>query len=237
MYYIGTSGWSYNNWKGIFYPKDVKSTKWLMYYSKYFKTVEVNNSFYALPKKEILKRWSEYTPEEFIFSVKVWNVITHKKKLLNCEEPLNLFLKNVSSLENKLGVILFQLPPNLKKNLPLLKNFLKLLPSGFRYAFEFRSTDWHTEEICNILHENNIAFCIFEMCDFITPLFVSADFIYIRLHGRQGKYRGNYDDSTLEGFRDWFDIKNIDSYAYFDNTDDEDNAIRNAIKLNSLVLE
>ena len=75
------------------------------------------------------------------------------------------------------------------------------------------------------------------MCDFITPLFVSADFIYIRLHGRQGKYRGNYDDSTLEGFRDWFDIKNIDSYAYFDNTDDEDNAIRNAIKLNSLVLE
>ncbi len=237
MYYIGTSGWSYNNWKEIFYPRGVKSTEWLVHYAKFVRTVEINYSFYTLPKKEILKKWSEYTPKDFIFSVKAWGVITHKKKLINCKEPLNLFLNNVSILENKLGVILFQFPANFKKNILRLRSFLKLLPSDFRYAFEFRSTDWHTEEIYNILHENNIAFCIFEMCDFITPLFVTANFVYIRLHGRQGKYRGNYDDSILEGYRDWLNKQNIDSYIYFDNTVNEDDAIRNAIKLNSLIFK
>jgi uncharacterized protein YecE (DUF72 family) len=235
MYYVGTSGWNYPNWQELFYPKGLKSTEWLNHYAQYFNSVEVNNSFYALPKKENLKRWVRLTPRDFIFSVKVWNVITHKRRLVNCQENLSLFLENISILKDQMGAILFQMPPNFKMDLELLKSFIKILPKGWRYTFEFRNPEWHSEEVYEILHINNIAFCIFEMSDIISPRQVTADFIYMRLHGREGKYRGNYSNEYLNDLTAWLKEQNKPSYIYFDNTDNQDDAIKNAVKLNGLL--
>ena len=145
--HIGTSGWHYDHWKGPFYPEDLPSTGFLEHYAGCFDTAEINNSFYRLPEEKTLVGWREIVPEGFVFSVKASRYLTHMKKLKDPEEPLENLLVRVSTLEDKLGPILFQLPSRWKMNAERLESFLDALPEGHRYAFEFWDESWFDEQL------------------------------------------------------------------------------------------
>ena len=153
--WIGTSGFSYPHWgKGVFYPKDIPQTKWFEYYCQHFKTVELNVSFYRLPKKETFKGWRKRAGKDFVFSVKGSRYITHIKRLKDCREPIKTFFKNANEIKEKNDVVLWQLPPRFKANLERLDQFLKLLPKNWRHAFEFRNKSWLAGEVYKILKKH-----------------------------------------------------------------------------------
>lgn len=235
--YIGTSGWNYDHWKGVFYPEDIPKTKWLEYYINKFQTLELNSSFYHLPKKETFEKWYNMLPNGFIFSVKASRFITHIKKLVDIEDNVKEFLQDAVNLKEKLGPILFQLPPNLGFNKERLINFFKHLPKSFKYTFEFRNAGWWNDETFDILRKNSSSFCIFELGDLVSPSVITSDFIYIRLHGPEGRYKGNYDECTLkkwsERFLEWKN-KVSEIYCYFDN-DEKGFAPINAIQLKNIL--
>ena len=184
---IGTSGWHYKHWCGPFYPEDLPPTKMLSYYLRHFDTVEINNSFYRLPTAECFCQWREATPAGFCFSVKASRFLTHFKKLKDPEQAVDKFLPRVAELKQKLGPILFQLPPRWPANPERLENLLAVLPRKLLYAFEFRDPRWHIPSIYEILRRHNAAFCIFDFAGFQSPLEITADFTYIRLHGPGGR--------------------------------------------------
>ncbi len=236
-YYIGTSGWSYKHWKDKFYPEDIKQKDWLNYYTKKFDTVELNGSFYHLPKKETFRNWKEVTPDNFIFSVKASRFITHNKKLKDPKEPVRNFYESANRLGKKIGITLFQLPPNLNYNHDKLKHFVKILPKTKRYTIEFRNQTWWNDDAFSILKKNNIAFCIFELGDVQSPKMITADFVYIRLHGPDGKYKGNYNKVLLSKWKkdiQKWNKEGKDVYCYFDN-DEKAYAPNNALKLISML--
>lgn len=234
--FIGTSGWSYKHWQKTFYPEGTKPGSQFAYYSSIFETVEINNSFYKLPSRETFENWRASAPPEFIFAVKGSRFITHMKKLLDPSKSFTLFFDRIVALEEKLGPVLFQLPPRWKVNPRRLSEFCAILPSGLRFAFEFREPTWYNEEIFEILRENNCAFCIYELDGHQSPGIVTADFVYVRLHGPGGKYEGSYDLSALKQWtadvRKWTN-KGMDVYVYFDN-DQLGYAAHNARQLQEL---
>jgi uncharacterized protein YecE (DUF72 family) len=234
--HIGTSGWHYKHWRGLFYPEKLPTSKWLEHYFAVFDTVEINNSFYRLPSETALEAWRDATPDTFCFAVKGSRFLTHMKKLKDPEPGLANFLPRVERLGKKLGPILFQLPPFWELNLERLESFLQALPRRRRYAFELRNATWHTPETYDILHRHNAAFCIYELAGFQTGLEITADFTYVRLHGPGGKYQGSYDDAGLrtwaERIRKWRgSLRAI--YFYFDN-DQAAYAAQNALTLKTL---
>ncbi len=206
-------------------------------YCDRFDTVEINNSFYKLPSAETFRCWRESTPPGFCFAVKGSRFITHMKKLKDPQNALDKLLPRAEALKDKLGPILFQLPPKWTVNAQRLEEFLSALPRRHRYAFEFRELSWHREEIFDILRRHNAAFCIFELNGFRSPEPLTADFAYIRLHGPLGPYQGSYPPETL---RDWARkierwrerLGNI--FVYFDN-DQAGYAAQNALALKRLV--
>jgi uncharacterized protein YecE (DUF72 family) len=232
---IGTSGWSYEHWDKAFYG-ETPASKRLPYYARHFDTVEINTTFYHLPTIKAVKNWAGEVPKSFIFSVKASRFITHVKRLKDCKESLDLFYRQIRHLGKKLGPILFQLPPSMKKDPERLKNFIKLLKPKHKYVFEFRSPTWYDEEIFSILRKNKIAFCISDLDGKLSPLEITADFVYIRLHGPKSAYRGSYGKRRLttwtKRIAGWPHEKNI--YVYFDN-DEKGYAIRDAITLLSLL--
>lgn len=218
--FIGTSGWHYKHWKGPFYPRDIANRDLLEYYTRFFRCVEINNSFYRLPDCNVLNQWRESVPADFLFSVKASRYITHMKKLKDPEEPLERFLNRVAVLEDRLGPVLFQLPPSWHVNLKRLESFLDRLSSEFQYTFEFRDPSWFDKQIFDLLAERNVAFCIYQLGDLKAPREVTADFVYIRLHGPSDSYQGNYSRRTLAGWAgaisSW--VKQGKSvYCFFDN--------------------
>lgn len=218
--YIGTSGWHYKHWQGTFYPAETKPKAYLPEFLKYFRTVEINNSFYKLPSATTFAEWRNSVPDDFTFAVKANRYITHMKKLKDPEEPIIRFLDAVSFLEDKLGPILFQLPPFWNVNTERLQKFLEALPAGYRYTFEFRNDSWYTEEVYALLRRHNIAFCLYELERHQSPIIDTADFIYLRLHGPGDKYEGSYSDETLWGWsRQLIEWRGggKDVYVYFDN--------------------
>jgi uncharacterized protein YecE (DUF72 family) len=235
--YIGTSGWHYKHWRGKFYPADLKAEEQLDYYLTFFDTVEINNSFYRLPSRETFLKWYIDTPSKFLFSVKASRYITHMKKFNGSEEALDVFLSNAEALAEKLGTVLFQLPPGWKINPERFDNFLSMLPRGGRFVFEFRNSSWYNAEIYAMLRKRNCAFCIYELGGHASPLMVTADFVYIRLHGPGDKYQGSYQDDCLKKWAEhllqWRDAGK-DVYIYFDN-DQEAFAVFNALSLKDLV--
>lgn len=235
--YIGTSGWSYKHWKGNFYPRNIKDSEEFVYYQKFFNTVEINNTFYHLPLESTFIQWRKNTPDNFLFSVKASRFITHMKKLKIDNDGLDVFLKRARKLKDKLGPVLFQLPPGWKLNLERLENFLKRLPSKNLYTFELRNHTWITGEVLKLLKKYNCAFCIYELDHYQTPLEITANFVYIRLHGPQKKYQGNYTRAALKKWAtrclDW-QKKGKDVYVYFDN-DQKGYAAENAKTLESLL--
>jgi uncharacterized protein YecE (DUF72 family) len=235
---VGTSGWSYATWRGGFYPHGVASGDWLAHYASVFPTVELNASFYRLPSQALIERWTRVTPDGFVFAVKASRLITHSKRLKNCEEAAAAFLDRTAGLGPKLGPILFQLPPRIAPDLGLLEAFLASLPKGPRYAFEFRDPRWHIDDTYAALSAAGAAFCPFELGEMRGPRIVTADFVYVRLHGRKAPYQGAYSKAALTDWASWLDARRgegLDGYVYFDNTDVADDAVRDAQSLTAML--
>jgi uncharacterized protein YecE (DUF72 family) len=237
--YIGTSGWHYKHWKGIFYPEGTPEKSQLDFYVRTFHTVELNNSFYRLPSAETFAKWKNTVPEHFLFSVKGSRFITHLKKLNVNHAQVHEFLDNADKLGKKLGPVLFQLPPRWNVNPERLEDFLKLLPQKHRYVFEFRNESWYIPEMYNLLHQHNCAFCIYELGGHRSPEEITADFVYIRLHGPGNKYEGSYTTAALKKWAHkcslWLDAGK-DVFIYFDN-DQLAYAPKNAASLKKMLQE
>ena len=207
---IGTSGYNYPEWRGTFYPEKFSTNKMLAFYAERFPTVEINYTFYRMPTEKLLKGWADGTPEAFTFTLKAPRRITHDAKLQRCEDLLQAFCRTARTLGPKLAVLLFQLPPNFKKNVEVLAAFLELLPDGLRSAFEFRHASWFDGEVFDALRARNAALCIADSEKLKTPVEVTADFAYLRLRDE------GYQDSDIEAWATT--IKGLappDTYVYF----------------------
>jgi uncharacterized protein YecE (DUF72 family) len=178
---VGTSGYNYPEWRGTFYPEKFSTDKMLAFYAERFPTVEINYTFYRMPTEKLLKGWADGTPEGFTFTLKAPRRITHDAKLQRCEDTLQAFCSAARTLGPKLATLLFQLPPNFKKNADVLKAFVDLLPEGTRAAFEFRHESWLDAETYGILRGRNTALCIADSEKMSTPVEVTADYAYLRL--------------------------------------------------------
>jgi uncharacterized protein YecE (DUF72 family) len=237
--HIGTSGWSYDHWKGPFYPGDLPGKRMLEYYAQQFRSVEINSSFYRLPEKKTLQHWYECTPHDFLFTAKASRYITHMKKLREPQKTVPVFLDRISMLDDKLGPILFQLPPHWRFNAERLRIFLDSLSNEFRYAFEFRDRSWLNRQTCELLARHNMSFCIYELDGFITPHERTADDIYVRLHGPDDAYQGSYSHKALSAragtFTDWAHRGNT-VWCYFDN-DQCGYAVENAGQLRKILAQ
>lgn len=234
---IGTSGWSYSHWKGPFYPEDLSNVKMLPFYFQRLNTVEINSSFYHLPLQKTFERWRTSSPDDFIFAVKASRYMTHVKKMTDCGQAVERFFERASGLGEKIGPVLFQLPPRLKLDPERLREFLRLLPASFRYSFEFRNSGWFHPEIFSMLSEFRAAFCIYELNGLISPMEVTADFVYLRLHGPEGKYQGCYSMEQLRAWHERFEKwtgQSRDVFCYFDN-DQSGYAAINAVELQRLL--
>ena len=179
--FVGTSGYNYPEWRGSFYPEKFAASKMLPYYAERFNTVEVNYTFYRIPTVPLLEGWARQTPENFVFTLKAPRRITHDAKLQRCEELTQTFCRTAQALEKRIGVLLFQLPPTLKCDGAVLKDFIDLLPDGTRAAFEFRHASWHKDQVFDILRARNIALCIADSEKMSTPVISTADYTYFRL--------------------------------------------------------
>jgi uncharacterized protein YecE (DUF72 family) len=179
--WIGTSGYNYPEWKGSFYPEKLPAAKMLPYYAERFPTVEINYTFYRSPNEKILQGWDNATPERFKLTLKAPRRITHDRRLRECGELVRQFLETAATLGPKLGALLFQLPPNLKKDAPLLDAFLDAFPPRVCAAFEFRHESWLDEEVYERLHARNLALCVADSERLSTPVVITADYGYFRL--------------------------------------------------------
>src|SRR5262245_26148986 len=198
---IGTSGWNYKQWMGVFYPSGLPQKDLLSFYAKHFDTVEINNSFYRLPELNTFNNWRESVPQRFTFAVKGSRFITHMKKLKAPRTSSEKLFDRVAGLEEKLGPILFQLPPRWKVNPERLAEFLAAIADEHRYAIEFRDPCWIIEQIFELLNKHNVAFCIHDLRGEATPREITADFTYVRMHGPgAAAYSGSYSPATLESW-------------------------------------
>lgn len=235
--FIGTSGWSYDHWDGPFYPGGLDAKSRLDYYAARFASVEINNAFYQLPSQKTLQSWRQTVPAEFVFAVKASRYITHMKKLNNPQESLDRFISRMDTLGDKLGPILFQLPPNWGFDGERLSDFLAQLDKKHRYAFEFRDHSWLNDQTYELLAEHGAAVCIYDLDGFTSPKKLTASFVYIRLHGPEGPYQGSYDTGSLSGWAGAISAwsrKGLDCYCFFDN-DEAGYAALNAARLNEML--
>jgi uncharacterized protein YecE (DUF72 family) len=231
-YHIGTSGWYYDHWKGNFYPKDLSKKSYFDFYKNNFRTVEVNNCFYHLPLESTFLKWKDESPEDFVFALKASRFITHFKRLKDPEESIPPFLNRAVLLGNKLGPILFQLPPRWPYDHSRLSDFLHSLPQTHRYTFEFRDPRWLNDESFQLLSDYNVALCLYDFAGRDTQKLVTADFIYTRLHGPEGPYQGTYSDKELQSWVSFFmSHASADIFCYFDN-DEMGYAAQDALRLN-----
>ncbi|HEY8086223.1 MAG TPA: DUF72 domain-containing protein [Polyangiaceae bacterium] len=178
---VGTSGYSYKEWKGPFYPDKLPAKDFLRYYAERLPTVEINNTFYRMPTAKLIEGWASEVPEAFTFAVKAPQRITHMAKLVGAGETTDAFVRIVSALGPRLGPLLFQLPPFLKKDVPRLAAFLEAVPRGPRVAFEFRHASWFDDEVWSTLRSHGAALCVAEGESLSSPLVATADWGYVRL--------------------------------------------------------
>jgi uncharacterized protein YecE (DUF72 family) len=191
--YVGTSGYSYKEWKGTFYPEDLPAKQMLRFYGERFRSVEINNTFYRMPKASVLQAWAADVPADFRFVLKAAQRITHQQQLRDADDSVSYLLEVAGTLKERLGPLLFQLPPYLKKDAPRLREFLALLRPHRRAAFEFRHQSWFEEEIFGLLRDHQAALCIAEAeTDLAIPFVSTADWGYLRLR------RPDYGDAELK---------------------------------------
>jgi uncharacterized protein YecE (DUF72 family) len=210
----GTSGFSYKEWKGNFYPEKMKEADMLPYYAERFDTVELNNTFYRLPNESTLQQWAARVPEGFRFSLKASRIITHIRRLKEVAEPVTYLYRVTESLGAARGPVLFGLPPNMKQDLDRLRAFLDLVPAGVRTAIEFRHESWHDDVIFDALREHGVALCIAQTADEETPVVATAGWGYVRLR------REAYDTAELRQWRERIAAQNWDeAFVYFKHED------------------
>ena len=241
--FIGTSGWTYSSWKGLFYPEDLPSRRYLEFYAGEFDSAEVNYSFYHLPRLSTYEKWVAQVPEQFVFSLKSSRFITHVKRLVNVEEPWTRFVQNALVLGHHLGPVLLQFPPSFRCDRKRLAAFLKISQRPVseshpvKLVFEFRHDSWFTEEIFSLLHQHNAALCIADSLRYPRTDKVTADFVYIRFHGRRQLFASKYTDEELaeeaKQMRRYL-REGRDVYVYFNN-DAKGHAVGNARALRRLV--
>ncbi len=232
---VGTSGWTYPHWKGVFYPVDCSRSQWLEYYAEHFDTVELNATFYRLPRASTFLGWKRRTPGNFLRTVKASKYITHTKRLKEPKEPLTQFYSAASALEEKLGPILFQLPPSLMFHEGDLHVFCQCVNPSKRHALEVRHPSWISDRCFAILQKYNIAFCIADSAGrYPFHEAVTADFVYIRLHGSRKLYASEYGEEELQEWAHKIEDWQKDTYLYFDN-DFEGHAVRNAKRLKDIL--
>jgi len=222
-FWVGTSGWHYAHWQGPFYPEGLPTSRWLAHYIQHFPTVEINNSFYRQPTTSAWQHWRSSAPDGFRFAVKVNRFITHIKRLREPEEPVQRFLAGARLLADRLGPLLYQLPPNFHRtaeNEARLAAFLAILPSSLEHVFEFRHQSWFDEGVFDLLRRHDVGFCAFDMPDMECPLVATASFAYMRFHGSEALYASNYSHEMLESWAER--LRGLaeglsDVYVYFNN--------------------
>ncbi len=236
--HIGTSGWSYRSWRGPFFPKALRIKDHLLYYSEQFDTAELNGVFYRTPSPETVTAWRTRTPPNFVFAWKASKFITHWKRLnVSSQSSLTLLESRLALLGNKVGPVLFQLPPQMDLNYVRLAEFISSLQRTRRYAFEFRHPSWYDVRVLSLLRDNNIALCVSDHHDAPSPAETTASFVYLRAHGPAGDYRGHYPRKTLlkwaSNIRAWRKRK-LAVFVYFDN-DQKSAAPADALQLKKLL--
>ena len=226
--WAGTSGYSYKEWCGHFYPEKLPGTAMLRYYAERFRTVEINNTFYRMPAESMLTQWTQQVPGNFAFTLKAPRRITHDNRLRDSEGNVAEFIRRAEILGDRLGVILFQLPPYLKKDVPRLNDFLALLPAGKQFAFEFRNETWQDDEIYDTLRRCGAILCVTDTDEGDTPFVATADCGYLRLR------RTHYNDEELAAWAAQIAAKALPrTYVYFMH-EDEALGTRFAHRLNEL---
>ena len=235
---IGCSGWNYKDWRQSFYPKGLPARQWLERYAEAFDTVEINNTFYRLPKQSAVENWVKQTPSGFVFTVKASRYLTHIKRLTTVEEGVKLLYERIEPLAQspKMGPVLWQLPGNFQRDDERLRGALKELPKG-RHCFEFRHPSWFCDEVYKLLRRHRVALVIGDTPErpFQTHEFTAA-WTFVRFHyGHRGR-GGNYSQTELEEWaeriRDW--RERVEVYAYFNN-DWKEYAVKNALELKKLL--
>jgi uncharacterized protein YecE (DUF72 family) len=210
-FWIGTSGFQYAEWKGNFYPEDLPAAQMLQFYAERFSTTEINYTFHRIPAPKTVENWKMLTPENFRFALKAPQKITHWSKLRDCTDTLEYFLKVAGGLGERLGPVLFQLPPAFKKDADVLNSFLRELPD-MRAAFEFRHESWFDDEIFNLLKSRNIAVCIADTDTIATPRKITSDYGYLRLR------REDYTDADVKSWSEFVRERGSnwkDAFVYF----------------------
>jgi uncharacterized protein YecE (DUF72 family) len=226
---IGTSGYSYTEWKGTFYPENLPARRFLAFYAEHLSTVEVNNTFYRMPKRELLSKWKAEVPPSFTFVLKAPQRITHQKRLADVADDVRYFIDTASELDGQLGPLLFQLPPFFHKSAEKLRGLLHAVPAAFRVALEFRHASWHDEEVYRVLRERGAALCCADTNDTeeAVPLVPTASWAYVRLR------RPGYDKAALSSWAD--KLRRFDEAFVFFKHEDAGTGPRLAQELRALV--
>jgi uncharacterized protein YecE (DUF72 family) len=221
----------------VLYPERLPQRLWLKHYGTVFRTVEVNATFYRLPSEAAVEAWRRAVPDDFVFAVKGSRLVTHVRRLSGVSEAVMQFCDRISTLDETLGPVLWQLPPTMKRNDTLLAGFLHVLPRERRHVIEFRHPSWWHPDVVAALTDRMVAICLVDMPGYVSPAIATADFIYARFHGPETHYKGRYPDDSL---RRWADrLRDIARdqyriYAYFNN-DAHGHAVENALTLRRLL--
>ena len=235
MIQIGTSGWSYQHWRGVFYPPELPANQWRDFYTAHFQTAELNSSYYHWPSDAQFAGWEQRLPDGFLLSVKAPRGLTHGKQLYAPEQWLERMARGLAHLGRKRGILLVQLPPQLAYDQPRLAYFLERLPRDLPAAVEFRHPSWHHEELFQLLEQYHVAYCIMSGANLPCILRATSSFVYVRFHGPDPHhlYGGSYSDDDMrwwaDRFREW-QAQSKAMFAYFNN-DGGGNAVRNAATL------
>lgn len=236
---IGCSGWVYPHWRGRLYPEKLPIKQWFAFYADHFDTVEINNSFYRLPKAETFDVWRAQAPGGFCYAVKANRFLTQAKKLKDCEGPLARMMAPVRHLQPALGPILYQLPPRFSVNLERLERFLQLLADDVTHIFEFRDASWYIDEVFALLARHGAGFCTHDMIGLETPRIAVGKAAYVRLHGAESKYWGRYSDERLLDWTSWM-VEQARSgrtvWIYFNN-DLDGHAVEDARTLKAMIAQ
>lgn len=228
-YYIGTGGWNYSDWLDNFYPSYLDSSRWIEFYATKFSAIEIDSTFYNIPRESSVMRWRDLTPDEFTFTAKVPRIITHEKQLdPTCYDILLTFIKRMSILGQKLGPILLQFPPSFSPGyFERLHDFLPQLPADFRFALEIRDPRWLTQDFYSLLHANNVALTLVDSARMPKKSVITADFTYIRWLGDSRDHLTDFSSTQIDrtsDLRNWaavmvkkFQKKNLDIYGFFNN--------------------
>ncbi len=239
MEYVGCSGFMYEHWRGTFYPEDLARSKWFHYYIERFDTVELNVTFYRLPKIETFRKWKETTPGNFRFALKGSRYITHIKRLNDVSEAVEKFFSGALELDKKLSIVLWQFPPNFGKDIGRLEQYLDILkPYKVRSAFEFRNGSWLCKETDALLKKYKNCYCMADWPEFLNDLTLTTSYAYIRRHGHGGNYDTNYSDEELKKDKQLIQTlqrKGVKDVYIFFNNDYKGYSPKNALTMKKLI--